>query len=144
MLSLAQWGVLAGAVLEQVAAVRREAGDLLGALDPERVPRTPPSDLDARLAQWGQRYRDGKAGLLDAAVLARCPRCDGAAAAIQQRLAPRAAAGAQGAGIAGHRPRLRCTAGVGQRRGSSRRPGVMHAAAGAGSLALPSGEHVTN
>jgi len=61
------------AVLEQVQAVRREAGDLLGALDPERAPRTPPSDLDARLAQWDQRYRDAKAGLLDAAALGALP-----------------------------------------------------------------------
>ena len=62
-----------GAVLEQVAAVRREAGDLLSALDPERVPRTPPSDLDARLAEWDQRYRDAKAGLLDAGALGTLP-----------------------------------------------------------------------
>lgn len=62
-----------GAVLEQVAAVRREAGDLLGALDPERAPRTPPSDLDAHLAEWDQRYRDAKAGLLDAAALGTLP-----------------------------------------------------------------------
>ncbi len=58
-----------GAVLEQVQAVRREAGNLLSALDPERVPRTPQSELDARLAEWDQRYRDAKAGLLDAAAL---------------------------------------------------------------------------
>jgi len=60
-------------VLEQVAAARREAGDLLSALDPERVPRTPPSDLDARLAEWDQRYRDAKAGLLDAGALGTLP-----------------------------------------------------------------------
>lgn len=58
-----------GAVLEQVAAVRREAGDLLSALDPEREPRTPPSEIDARLAEWDQRYRDAKGGLLEAAAL---------------------------------------------------------------------------
>lgn len=62
-----------GAVLEQVAAVRREAGELLSALDPERAPRTPQSDLDARLAEWDQRYRDAKAGLLEAAALGTLP-----------------------------------------------------------------------
>lgn len=57
------------AVLEQTAAVRREAAELLRAFDPEQAPRTPPSDLDARLADWDQRYREAKAALIDAAAL---------------------------------------------------------------------------
>jgi len=83
-------------VLGQVAAVRREAGDLLSALDTDPVgagplpsrlnapaggserserggdhpaARSPRAELDARVAEWDRRYRDAKAALLDAAAV---------------------------------------------------------------------------